>query len=160
MSGAWIAPFKIDAGGVATLGSGFPFDYVTGVTNSGDTGGTTDRPVIKGAVIGRDAGLGKPIYSVDPFLGRSFPLHHESIELDLRAAAFNALNHRNYVGHNGTYGNGATAAAGFGAPLPGVTSQLPAREIQFSAQGSFYAWCLLGWRPARAARFTVRLVGF
>ena len=137
LSGTWIAPFKIIAGGVATLGSGFPFNYVTGVTNSGDTGGTTDRPVVNGAVIGRNAGLGKPIYSVDPFLGRSFPLHHEGVALDLRAAAFNVLNHRNYVGHNGTYGNGATAAAGFGAPLPGVTSQLPAREMQFSAQVSF-----------------------
>jgi hypothetical protein len=136
-SGMWVAPLKIDVGGVATLGSGFPFNYVTGVTNSGDTGGTTDRPVINGAVIGRDAGLGKPIYSVDPFLGRSFPLYHESIQLDLRAEAFNALNHRNFVGYNGTYGNGSTPAAGFGAPLPGVTSQLIAREMQFSAKVSF-----------------------
>lgn len=136
-SGMWVAPLKIDVGGVATLGSGFPFNYVTGVTNSGDTGGTTDRPVINGAVIGRDAGLGKPIYSVDPFLGRSFPLSRESVQLDLRAEAFNALNHRNFVGYNGTYGNAGTAAAGFGAPLPGVTSQLIARELQFSAKVSF-----------------------
>jgi hypothetical protein len=137
LSGAWMAPWKISAGGIATLGSGFPFNYVTGTTNSGDTGATTDRPVINGTVIGRDAGLGKPIYSVDPFIGRSFPIHDESVRLDLRAEAFNLLNHANFVGYNGTYGNGSTPAAGFGAPLPGVTSQLPAREMQFSLKASF-----------------------
>jgi hypothetical protein len=47
------------------------------------------------------------------------------------------LNHGNFVGYNGTYGNGSTPAAGFGAPLPGVTSQLIARELQFSAKVSF-----------------------
>ena len=137
LSGTWIGPFKINAGGVATLGSGFPFNYITGVINSGDTGATTDRPVINGAVIGRDAGLGRPVYSVDPFLGRIFPLHHEGVALELRAEAFNALNHANFVGYNGTYGNGASPAKGFGAPLPGITSQLAARQMQFSAQVSF-----------------------
>lgn len=137
LSGMWVAPLKIEVGGVATLGSGLPFNYVTGVVNSGDTGATTDRPVIGGTVIGRNAGRGKPIYSVDPFLGRSFSIHHESAVLDLRAEAFNALNHRNFIGYNGTFGNGIAAVAGFGAPLPGVTSQLSARQMQFSAQVRF-----------------------
>lgn len=57
--------------------------------------------------------------------------------IDLRAEAFNALNHRNFVGYNGTYGNGTAPSASFGAPLPGVTSQLPARQMQFSAEVSF-----------------------
>jgi len=128
---------KINIGGIGTLGAGFPFNYVTGTTNSGDTGATTDRPVINGAVIGRNAGLGLPIYSFDPFVGRSFPLNHEAAVLDLRAEAFNALNHENFVAYAGTYGNGATALAGFGAPSAGVTAQLPAREMQFSAKISF-----------------------
>src|SRR6185437_10769171 len=102
--------------------SGLPFNYVTGTSNSGDTGGTTDRPVIDGAVIGRNAGRGWPIYSVDPFVSRSFPLAHEAVVIDLRAEVFNALNHRNFVGYNGTYGNGTAPSASFGAPLPGVTS--------------------------------------
>jgi hypothetical protein len=137
LSGTWVGPFKIETGGIATLASGFPFNYVTGVNNSGDTGATTDRPVINGAVIGRDAGLGGPIFSFDPFVGRSFPLHHEAAEIDLRAEAFNAFNHLNFTGYDGTYGDGSTPAAGFGAPLPGVTSQLPARQMQFSAKISF-----------------------
>jgi len=137
LSGTWIAPLKIEAGGVCTLASGLPFNYVTGIANSGDTGATTDRPVINGAVIGRNAGRGRPIYSLDPFIGRSFPLDHEAVQLNLRADAFNALNHRNFVGYSGTYGNGNAPAAGFGAPLPGVTSQLPARQMQFSVGVSF-----------------------
>jgi hypothetical protein len=65
-----------------------------------------------------------------------FPLFHESIQLDLRAEAFNALNHANFVGFNGTYGNGP-APASLGAPLAGVTSQLSPRQMQFSARVSF-----------------------
>lgn len=137
LSGIWMAPFRIETGGIATLGSAFPFNYVTGVINSGDTGATTDRPVINGAVIGRDAGRGRPIYSFNPFVDRSFPLHHESAQIDIRAEAFNALNHGNFTNYDATYGNGSTPAAGFGAPLPGVTSQLPARQMQFSAKLSF-----------------------
>jgi carboxypeptidase family protein len=137
LSGMWVAPFKIHAGGVVTLASALPFNYVTGTVNSGDTGGTADRPVISGAVIGRNTGRGRPIYSLDPFVSRAFPLYHEEVRMELRAEAFNSLNHRNFVGYSGTYGNGATAPAGFGAPLPGVTSQLPARSMQFSAGVTF-----------------------
>jgi hypothetical protein len=34
---------------------------------------------------------------------------------------------------SGTYGNGPTPGPGFGQPLAGITNQLPARELQFSA---------------------------
>lgn len=137
LSGEYMAPFKIQLGGIATFASGLPYNIVTGTTNSGDTGGTTDRPVINGAVIGRNAGRGNPIYSVDPNISRAFPLFHDAAQLQLRAEAFNVLNHVNFVGHSGTYGNGTSAGAGFGAPTFGVTSQLPARFMQFSAQVSF-----------------------
>ena len=136
VSGVYVAPFKINIGGVSTLASGLPFNLVTGTTNSGNTGATTDRPVINGAVVGRNTGRGRNIYSVDPFVSRAFPLFHEAVQLNLRAEAFNVLNHANFVGFNGTYGN-AAAPPSLGAPLPGVTSQLPARQMQFSASVSF-----------------------
>jgi len=41
------------------------------------------------------------------------------------------------VGYSGTYGNAATAGPGFGAPLVGITNQLPARSIQFSIKVGF-----------------------
>ena len=137
LSGYYIAPLKIQAGGIATLAGGLPYNLVTGTTNSGDTGATTDRPVINGSVVGRNTGRGTPIYSVDPFLARTFPLYRESVHLNLRAEAFNVLNHANFVGFNSTYGNGTTAPANLGTPLAGITNQLPARQMQFSAEVSF-----------------------
>jgi hypothetical protein len=138
LSGEYILPVaKVHIGGVATFGSGLPYNIVTGTTNSGNTGATTDRPVINGTVISRNAGRGNGQYSVDPFLSRAFPLYRDQITVDLRAEAFNVLNHANFVGYSGTYGNGITPGVGFGAPLAGVTAQLPARSMQFSAKVSF-----------------------
>jgi len=137
LSGVYTAPFKITLGGVATIASGLPYNITTGVTNSGDTGGTTDRPVINGEVIGRNAGRGTAIYDIAPFIERPFALWHERVKMDLRLEAFNVLNHANFVGFSGTYGNGATAGAGFGAPLAGITNQLPARSLQFVLKFAF-----------------------
>ncbi len=137
-SGYYIAPLKIQVGGVLTLAGGLPYNLITGSTNSGDTGGTTDRPIINGAVVGRDTGRGTPIYTFDPFLARAFPLFHEAVFLDLRAEAFNVANHANYVSFLSTFGTGVTAPATLGQPSgTGLTSQLPARELQFSAKVSF-----------------------
>ena len=44
LSGVYAAPMGIMAGGIATLASGLPYNFVTGVNNSGDTGATTDGP--------------------------------------------------------------------------------------------------------------------
>ncbi len=137
LSGVWTGPLHIDLGGVATLASGLPYNLVTGTTNSGDTGGTTDRPVINGAVVGRNTGRGRAIYEVSPFLQRVFALGSERVRLNLRAEAFNVFNHPNFIGYAGTYGNGASAPAGLGQPLTGVAAQLPARSFQFSAKLMF-----------------------
>ncbi len=137
LSGVYVAPFGLTAGGVATLAGGLPYNVVTGVTNSGDVGATTDRPVVNGAVMGRNTGRGAPIYDVSPFVGKRLRLTRERLNLELRAEAFNLLNHRNVVGYSGTYGNQAAPGNGFGKPLAGVTNQLPAREFQFSARVGF-----------------------
>lgn len=137
LSGVWLAPWGLATGGVATAGAGFPYNIVTGVTNSGDTGATTDRPVIHGVVVGRNTGHGESIYDLTPFISKSIPLGIEHVHADLRAEAFNLLNHRNLVGFSGTWGDGAQPGLGFGQPLAGITNQLPARELQFSAQVSF-----------------------
>ena len=108
LSGVYNLPFKINFGGVATLASGLPYNYTTGTTNSGDTGATTDRPVINGVVVGRNTGRGNPIYDLSPFLERAFALG-EKVHLTLRVEAFNVLNHVNAVGYSGIYGNGTSA---------------------------------------------------
>jgi hypothetical protein len=137
LSGVYVLPWKINFGGVMTLASGLPYNYVTGTNNSGDTGGTTDRPVINGVVVGRNTGRGNSIYELSPFLSKAFALGTERMHLELRAEAFNVFNHPNFVGYSGTFGNGATAGAGFGSPLVGITNQLPARSLQFSTKFSF-----------------------
>lgn len=137
LSGTYTAPWRIRLGGVATLASGLPYNITTGTTNSGDSGGSTDRPVINGAVVARNAGRGRSIYDVAPFVERPFTLGREGVELNLRAEAFNVLNHVNFVGYSGTYGNGTAPGVGFGQPLAGITNQLPAREVQFSAKFTF-----------------------
>ncbi|HEY5255530.1 MAG TPA: TonB-dependent receptor, partial [Acidobacteriaceae bacterium] len=137
LSGSYPTFFKINAGGVVTLASGLPYNYVTGSTNSGDLGATTDRPVIDGAVVGRNTGRGGAIYEVDPFLERVFAMGDNRFQTKLRAEAFNVLNHANFVGYSGTYGNGAAAGPGFGEPLTGITNQLTARSMQFSAEFMF-----------------------
>ena len=134
LSGVYVAPLKMNLGGIATLASGLPYNITTGTTNSGDTGATTDRPVIDGVVIGRNAGRGRPIYDLSPFIERPFALRGDRLRLILRAESFNVFNHANFVGYSGTYGNGATAGAGFGTPLAGITNQLPARSLQFSVR--------------------------
>jgi len=137
LSGVYVLPGNINFGGVATLGSGLPYNFTTGTTNSGDSGATTDRPVINGVVVGRNAGHGRPIYDISPFLERAFALHSDRVHIVLRLESFNVLNHANFVGYSGTYGNGATAGAGFGSPLAGITNQLPARSLQFMAKVTF-----------------------
>jgi hypothetical protein len=138
VSGTYVLPWlKLHLGGVGSFSSGLPYNIVTGATNSGDTGATTDRPVINGAVVGRNTGRGNGLYSVDPYFSRSIPLRTERVNLDLRAEAFNVLNHANFVGYSGTWGNGSAAGPGFGTPLAGVTNQLPARQMQFSASLNF-----------------------
>jgi hypothetical protein len=136
LSGSYVAPLKITVGGIATLAAGVPFNIVTGSTNSGDTGATTDRPIVNGALLGRNTGRGSAIYDLSPFVERSFAFG-ERVRIALRAEAFNVLNHANFIGYSGTWGNGATPAVGFGQPLVGITAQLPARTLQFSARLGF-----------------------
>ncbi len=141
LSGVYEAPFGFTAGGLATMASGLPYNILTGVANSGDTGATTDRPVINGVVVGRNTGHGTSIYDLEPFVGKRIAFGRKpdgkQMSANLRAEAFNLLNHRNVVGFSGTYGNGASPGLNFGQPLAGVTSQLPARELQFSARIEF-----------------------
>jgi len=136
LSGTCSLPLKFEVGGVATLASGLPYNIVTGANNFGDPGATTDRPVIDGVVVPRNAGRGRSIYDVSPFVERPFAFG-ERVVLNIRAEAFNVFNHANFVGYSGTWGNGATPGNGFGQPLTGITNQLPARSFQFSARLSF-----------------------
>jgi hypothetical protein len=130
-SGIQVGKWGLHYGGILTLGSGLPYNIVTGTNNSGDTGATTDRPVINGSVVGRNAGRGAPVYDFSPLVERPFRVN-ERLRIEPRIEVFNLFNHANFVGYSGTWGNGAIPAPGFGQPLAGITNQLPARSIQFA----------------------------
>jgi hypothetical protein len=136
LSGTYDVGWGVRFGGIATMASALPFNIVTGTTNSGDPGATTDRPVINGVVVGRNAGRGRAIYDFSPFVEKDFRIR-ENFQLRTRVESFNVLNHANFVGYSGTYGNGATPGNGFGLPLTGITNQLPARSLQFSVRLSY-----------------------
>lgn len=137
LSGTYALPWRFRLGGITTLGSALPYNFVTGTANSGDTGATVDRPVIDGVVVGRNTGRGRAVYDLSPFLERTFKMGRETRLLEFRGEAFNVLNHANFVGYSGTYGNGAAPAPGFGQPLSGITNQLPARAFQLEARFLF-----------------------
>lgn len=143
MSGFYVAPLKITVGVIATLASGLPYNLTTGANNFGDPGATADRPLINGAIVGRNIGRGSSIYEVSPMIERPFHFGSERTQLTLRAEAFNLFNYPNFVGFNGVYGNGTTPPLGanggpvIGQPLVGITNQLPARSLQFQARLNF-----------------------
>ena len=131
LSGWYTLPFQITGGGAFTYASGRPFNIVTGVDNNGD-GGSGDRPVIDGRVIGRNAGDGSDVIDLSLFLGYEFPIGSEA-RIGLRAECLNVTNHANIVGRNGTWGNAADGAplASFGQPLGGISNVDPGRQFQF-----------------------------
>ena len=133
-------------GGILQYYSRLPFNIVTGANTLQQT---TARPctvaafgtlacseALKGAVIGRNTGVGFPFFSLNARLSRSFALT-DRISLEGMAEAFNALNHRNDAIPNGTFGTGridlAPTNSAFGQP----TAVNDPRSLQLAARISF-----------------------
>jgi hypothetical protein len=137
ISSTYNLPWGFMLMGWVQAGSGFPFNITTGVDNSGD-GDTTDRPVIDGAVIGRNAGQAPATYDFDFALQKSVKLS-ERYNLILRAESFNTFNHLNLYTLNGVYGNNASGlpVATFGQPMGGLANVGSPREMQFMARFAF-----------------------
>ena len=131
LSGWYLLPLNITGGGTFTYASGRPYNIVTGVDNNGD-GGSADRPVIDGVVVGRNTGQGSDIIDLSLFLGYEFPLG-DALRIGLRAECLNVTNHANIVGRNGTWGNNAdgTPLPTFGQALGGISNVDPGRQFQF-----------------------------
>jgi len=136
LSGWWDLPEHFTFGGIMSLASGRPFNITTGVDNNGDSS-NTDRPVVNGALLGRNAGRGTPVYDVQMFLQREFAFAGDRVRFRLRAESFNALNHSNIVGRNAIWGNADTPLPAFGQALGGVGNVDPGRQFQFSAAVRF-----------------------
>lgn len=129
LSGWYEFPGLITFGGITSLASGRPFNVTTGSDNNGD-GSASDRPVTNGAVVPRNFGQGTPLYDVSLFLAKEVRFG-DRLSLNLRGEVFNLLNHTNFVGRDGIYGDGATPLPTFGRALGGISNVEPARQFQF-----------------------------
>ena len=135
LSGSYELPRGFSLGTSFQAASGRPYNVLTGVDNNGD-GSNSDRPVVNGAVVPRNAARGTPTYDWSLFGEKTLRLG-ERVKLALRAESFNVLNHANVVGRNTTWGNGATPLATFGQPLGGAANTDPARQFQFQMKLQF-----------------------
>ena len=127
-------PYDITVGTVSQFASAKPFNATTGVDNNGD-GTNNDRPVIKGAVAGRNAFRGTATSDVALFgEGR---LMTGRPNVTLRVEGFNLLNHANILGRNGTYGNALTPLSTFGVALAGLANVDSGRMMQFQLRFAF-----------------------
>lgn len=130
-------PFDITVGTVTTAASGRPYNITTGTDNNGD-GANTDRPVVDGKVLSRNAGRGSNYFSLDAFVERYFTVSR-GVRLGVRAEGFNLTDHLNVYGRNGTYGNATTGVplTTLGTPLGGVSNVEPGRQYQFELSMRF-----------------------
>ena len=112
--------------------SALPLNITSGTTT---VQGTAGRPTVDGTFINRNAGIGNDLFTVSTRLSRGFSLG-ERWHVEALAEAFNALNHRNNLTRNGTFGTGiypTAPSAAFGQ----VTAVNDARSLQLAVRLRF-----------------------
>jgi hypothetical protein len=127
-------PFNITTGG-NTLQQTTQRPCASGYSLTADGGVNPCTEALRGAVIGRNAGIGFDFFSLNSRLSRTFALT-ERVHLEGVAEAFNSLNHRNDMIPNGTWGAGAfptTPNATFGQ----ATAVGDPRSVQLAARITF-----------------------
>lgn len=88
--------------GILQYYSALPLNITTG---SNTVQGTAARPVVNGAFINRNAGMGSDFFGVNIRVSRTFPVR-ERLRIEALVEAFNALNHTNNLTKNGVFGAG------------------------------------------------------
>ena len=112
--------------------SALPLNITSGVNT---VQGAAARPLVNGGFIGRNTGIGNDFFSVSARLSRSVAIG-ERWRLEAMAEAFNALNRRNNLTLNGTFGTGAYPTN----PLPGfgqITAVNDPRVVQLALRLRF-----------------------
>ena len=84
-----------------------PFNITSGLTT---IQGTAGRPVVNGAFIPRNSGIGPDFFSLGARLSRSFRIH-ERVHAEALLEGFNLTNRVNVVSVNGNFGPGAYPAS-------------------------------------------------
>lgn len=112
--------------------SALPFNITSGVTTVQATAG---RPIVNGAFIERNAGVGSDFFSMSLRLSRQFRLG-ETVRLEGLVEAFNLTNRRNNLTRNTSFGSGAYPTN----PLPSfnqITAVGEPRTLQFAVRVRF-----------------------
>ncbi|HEY2383094.1 MAG TPA: TonB-dependent receptor [Terriglobia bacterium] len=112
--------------------SALPFNITAG-TNT--IQGTAARPMLNGAFIPRNAGMGFDFFNLNSRLSRTFKAT-EGVRVEAMIEAFNLLNHVNGVALNGAFGSGTYPAN----PLPAfkqTTAVADPRTLQLGLRVSF-----------------------
>jgi hypothetical protein len=112
--------------------SPLPFNITSGVTT---IQGTAGRPIVDGAFIPRNAGVGDDFFTVSARLSRSFTLG-ASMHLEALVEAFNLTDRRNELTRNGNFGPGSYPDS----PAPTfnqVTAVGDPRSLQFGLRLRF-----------------------
>ena len=112
--------------------SALPFNITSGVTT---LQGTAGRPILDGAFIPRNAGVGPDFFSLNLRVSRSFRLAQRA-RLEAAVEAFNLTNRTNVVTVNGNFGAGAyptRPSSTFGQ----VTAVGDPRTFQFALRARF-----------------------
>jgi len=97
-------PFNVTTGG-NTLQQTSQRPCAPGYSLTANGGVNPCTEALRGAVIGRNAGIGFDFFSLNARLSRTFALT-DRLRLETMAEAFNSLNHRNDMIPNGTWGTG------------------------------------------------------
>ena len=97
-------PFNITTGG-NTLQQTAQRPCAAGYNLTANGGVNPCTEALRGAIIGRNAGVGFDFFGLNARLSRTFAIT-EHLQLETMAEAFNSLNHRNDMIPNGTWGTG------------------------------------------------------
>jgi carboxypeptidase family protein/TonB-dependent receptor-like protein len=120
------------ASGMLQAYSAPPLNITSGVTT---IQGTAGRPVVNGAFIARNAGVGSDLFSLSARVSRVFRLRG-SVEVEALAEGFNLTNRRNVLTRNGNFGSGvypANPSPSFGQ----ITAVGEPRSFQLGARVRF-----------------------
>ena len=112
--------------------SALPFNITSGVTT---VQGTAGRPVVNGAFIARNAGVGPDFFSVGARVSRTFRVG-DRLRLEGLLEGFNLTNRENVVTVNGNFGAGAypsSPSSTFGQ----ITAIGDPRSLQFAIRARF-----------------------
>lgn len=132
LSGAAYLPYRIELSGAVQAYSALPFNITSGVTT---IQGTTARPLVGGAYIERNAGVGGNFFSLSARLSRTFR-GPAGADLQGGVEAFNLTNRRNVLTRNTNFGTGAYPTD----PLPAfgrVTAVGDPRAVQLFLRVKF-----------------------